>query len=74
MYKGSNAEKLHNMNMYDLLCRMQENENQMFRYGGIPCIIGCITNRLLQYRCIEHKRDCNACIQAFLNEEYDGKW
>lgn len=65
MYKGSNAEKLHNMNMYDLLCRMNE---KLESEGG-----GCVMLAFTEYeeamkRCPQHRNECSKCIAAWLNE------
>ena len=64
MYKGSNAEKLHNMCLYDLLCRMQENGND--------CVILQLTGKYQDKRCEDYRRGwvvkCRECIAAWLNE------
>jgi hypothetical protein len=69
MYKGSNAEKLHNMCLYDLLCRMQEN--------GSDCVIKQITGKPQNERCKKHGcgwtvDDCRSCIAEWLNEPHKG--
>lgn len=64
MYKGSNAEKLHNMSLYDLLCRMQKN--------GQDCVIRLLTGEYQDERCEKHKSgwvtQCRGCIAEWLNE------
>lgn len=72
-YKGSNAEKLHNMCMYDLLCRMQENTFElMYKLGNNPCIIAYITGEVQGGRCAEFmegtEEKCSKCIASWLNE------
>jgi hypothetical protein len=71
MYKGSNAEKLHNMCLYDLLCRMQDNADNQ-HHEPFPCVVGMITGEHPIWRCaefMESKRtSCNKCIAAYLNE------
>ena len=53
-YQGSNAEYLHKINMYDLLCRMQENLRE---YNIIsPCILDLLDE--------QHGNDCNDCKQC----------
>lgn len=63
-YKGSNAEKLHNMCLYDLLCRMQKN--------GSDCVIEQIAGTPQDERCEKHESgwvvDCRSCIAAWMNE------
>lgn len=70
MYKGSNAEKLHNMSVYDLLCMMQKNGND--------CVIKQITGTPQDERCEKHEigwvTQCRECIAAWLNEPYKGGW
>lgn len=68
MYKGSNAEKLHNMCIYDLLCRMQKN--------GSDCVIKQITGTPQGERCEKHESgwvmtQCRECIAEYLNERSD---
>lgn len=69
MYKGSNAEKLHNMCLYDLLCRMQKNGN--------GCVIKQITGTPQDERCEKHESgwvtQCRECIASWLNEPYNGR-
>lgn len=64
MYKGSNAEKLNNMSLYDLLCRMQKNGND--------CVIKQITGTPQDERCEKHEigwvTQCLDCIAEWLNE------
>lgn len=64
MYKGSNAERLHNMCLYDLLCRMQEN---LVRSDLSRCILDIITGK--EEDCYADK--CPECIAAWLNERSD---
>lgn len=64
MYKGSNAEKLNNMAMYDLLCRMQEMIDKM---DGGGCVIDYASGK--EQEC--YAADCRSCIQEFLNEPHD---
>lgn len=65
MYKGSNAEKLHNMCMYDLLCRMQENGHDL-------CVIEQITGAPQGERCEKYESgwvtQCRECIAEYLSE------
>lgn len=76
MYKGSNAEKLHNMCLYDLLCSMQGNLEHCNKASLEPCIMDAIGLSITEahYRHMKSNGDCNACVQAFLNEKYDGRW
>ena len=74
MYKGSNAEKLHNMCMYDSLCRMNDNLDTSFR-----CIVDALydstteQHRTAKEKCLSvYHNECSSCIQAFLNEPYEG--
>lgn len=67
-YKGSNAEKLHNMCLYDLLCRMQENMDTS------DFVIDCVISLIIGDIANEERRDhcnhvCKDCIAAYLNEE-----
>lgn len=70
MYKGSNAEKLHNICLYDLLCRMQENlvRSDLNRCTlNSRCILDIITGK--EEECCADK--CPECIAAWLNERSD---
>lgn len=65
MYKGSNAEKLHNMNMYDLLCRMHENISNVLKEETI-CYLDIVTGDNDE-PC--RAKTCQECLQKWLNEE-----
>lgn len=74
MYKGSNAEKLNSMAMYDLLCRMQKNADDQ-HHESFPCVVGMITGEYPIWRCAEFMSgtyaECDKCIAAWLNELHD---
>lgn len=76
MYKGSNAEKLNNMSLYDLLCRMQKNAEKHHKSGAYACVIAYLEGESPIWRCaefMENKRaSCNKCIAAWLNEPHEG--
>jgi hypothetical protein len=59
-------QKLLHTNLYDLLCRMQENGND--------CVIAQITGKPQYERCEKHESgwaitQCRKCIAEYLNEE-----
>lgn len=63
----TNREKLLHTNLYDLLCRMQENMDTSA--VNIDCVISLITGDIAN----EERRDycnhvCKDCIAAYLNE------
>jgi hypothetical protein len=71
-YKGSNAEWLHNMCLYDLLCRMQENAEERAKKQPVICVLSYIENANPLFRCAGYahsgKHDCRSCIADWLNE------
>lgn len=79
MYKGSNAEKLNNMSLYDLLILMNRNiQKQQNSDDDLTC--ACIMDGFgldLEYmrtKCEKFGANCESCVMEFLNEEYDGRW
>lgn len=71
MYKGSNREKLMNTNIYDLLCRMQENlaRSDLSRCAlDRRCILDIITGK--EEDC--YADNCPECIAEWLNEPHEG--
>jgi hypothetical protein len=67
----TNREKLLHTNIYDLLCRMQDNADNQ-HHEPFPCVVGMITGEHPIWRCeefMESKRaSCDKCIAAYLNE------
>jgi len=70
----TNREKLLQTNIYDLLCRMNDNLDTSFR-----CIVDALydstteQHRTAKEKCLSiYHNECSSCIQAFLNEKYDG--
>lgn len=71
-----NRDVLNQICMYDLLCRMNDNLDTSFR-----CIVDALydstaeQHRTSKEKCLSvYHNQCDKCIQAFLNEEYDGRW
>jgi hypothetical protein len=69
----TNREKLLHTNIYDLLCRMQENvKNEPFDRGLLPCVLFYVTGDANIYHCVDYydcgKIDCNRCIEEWMNE------
>lgn len=60
----TNRDKLSQVDMHDLLCRMQKN--------GSDCVIEQITGKPQDERCEKHESgwvaNCQVCIAAWLNE------
>ncbi len=71
----TNREKINDMALYDLLCRMQDNADDQQFDRAFPCIIGFITGDPPIWRCAEFMEGthalCYKCIAAWLNEECD---
>ena len=65
MYKGSNAEKLNNMCLYDLLCRMHENISNVLKEETI-CYLDIVTGDNGE-PC--RSNACRECLQKWMNEE-----
>lgn len=70
----TNRESLLHTNLYDLLCRMNDNLDTSFR-----CIMDALydstteQHRTAREKCLSvYHNECSSCIQAFLNEKYDG--
>ena len=70
----TNREKLLHTNIFDLLCRMNDNLDTSFR-----CIVDALydstteQHRTAKEKCLSvYHNECSSCIQAFLNEKYDG--
>lgn len=66
----TNREKLLQTNIYDLLCRMNDNLDTSFR-----CIVDALydstteQHRTAKEKCLSvYHNECSSCIQAFLNE------
>lgn len=68
MYKGSNAEKLHNMCLYDLLIMMERNIEKVREESEEPCIINALTGKTAFDRHCNYRGHCNECVRAFLAE------
>lgn len=75
-YKGSNAERLNGMCMYDLLCRMNEKSVR-----GFLCVLQMLDeNQRVRTRCDDfgvdgtHYDGCRKCIAAWLYEPKEGRW
>lgn len=65
----TNREKLLNTSEYDLLCRMNENlKDRQYMTNALCCILNTF-----RYNG-ECDKECDACIAAWLNSEYDGRW
>lgn len=69
-----NRDAIAQMAMYDLLCRMNDNLDTSFR-----CIVDALydstteQHRTAKEKCLSiYHNECSSCIQAFLNEKYDG--
>ena len=70
----TNRQKLTQTNLYDLLCRMNDNLDTSFR-----CIMDALydstteQHRTAKEKCLGvYHNQCDKCIQAFLQEEYNG--
>ena len=63
-YKGSNAEWLNRMSMYDLLCMIQR-EPQMF------CVIDKLKSDTIDVckLCEKHGGNCRSCLAEWLADE-----
>ena len=61
-----NREKLMEQSLCDMLCTMNENlrTNKTFA----PCIMTALGEKVRMARCLEHKADCEKCLQSWLNE------
>ena len=72
-----NRDRLRQMCEYDLLCMMQKNADDQHN-KSYPCIVGMITGEYPIWRCAEFMNgthaECDKCIAAWLNEEFDGRW
>ena len=72
----TNRERYFNrMDSYDLMLQMKENLTRV----GVYCPIDCITGRKPKCRLGHYDetmtmayRDCESCIQAWLNKESEG--
>lgn len=74
----TNGDRLSSMSLYDLL--MQMNENLLDVHHNIPavdiCILDIIDERSASTNCIYHTddrvgRDCEKCVQRYLNSVGD---
>ena len=61
-------------NIYDLLCKMQDNLEHCNKANIEPCIMDAIGLPItdVHYRHMKYNGDCSECIQAFMNESYNG--
>lgn len=59
----NNSEKMYSMNMYDLLC----NINNEIINDNKKCILKIIMKND-KYECLDNNHDCNKCIQLWLNK------
>ena len=66
----TNREKLANMALYDMLCRIHDNANKHHTTGAYGCVLVYITGENMIARCAENG-ECKACIARWLNEEHD---
>lgn len=72
-----NRDALNQICMYDLLCRMQKGLKRCsIELINDACIMDVLGFNVtsVHYRHMKFNGDCNACIQAFLNEKYDLRW
>lgn len=71
-------QKLLHTNIYDLLCRMQENAEERAQKQVDICVLSYIENANPLFRCTGYfrgdKQDCQKCIADWLNEPYNGRW
>ena len=82
----TNRQKLLKTSEYELLCRMNREvvnaQDRILECSESPiniCIIDAITGDLTvcpdaDRDTIGYKSACDACIAAWLNSEYDGRW
>ena len=72
----TNREKLLHTSEYDLLCRMNSNITSL---DVEVCVLDIITGKM-SVKCYPdidttgYADRCAACIAAWLNSEYDGRW
>ena len=69
----TNREKLLHTNIYDLLCRMQENIEKFYvssdDNGENICIMDILNAGMVGVRHRVADGNCKKCIAAFMNEE-----
>lgn len=68
----TNREKILHTNLYDLLCRMQENAEERAKKQPIICVLSYIENANPLFRCAGYAHrgghDCSSCIADWMNE------
>lgn len=62
-------QKLLHTNIYDLLCRMQDNMEKVREQGETPCILNALSGKKEFDRHCGFRGHCPSCIAAWLNEE-----
>ena len=68
-----NREKLANMSLYDMLMMLNTNIEGS-KYCIIWAILGDYDKSLKICNELGKTGGCASCVQAFLNEKYDGRW
>lgn len=63
----TNRERLLKENMYDLLCRMNENILQCNVVNETPCIMAALGDGNRHTFCSMYSPDCNECIRMYLH-------
>lgn len=66
----TNRKRLLNTNLYDILCQMNKNLNAAHPVYGEKCVMDALIGdeQEVADRCLGVKQ-CDKCIQAYLNEE-----
>lgn len=65
----TNRQKLLKENLYDLLCRMNDNITQCNVHDETPCIMAALGEPNRNYYCKMYSPDFNACIATYLGSE-----
>lgn len=68
----TNRESLLHTNLYDLLCRMQMNLDDLLVVDLNFCILDLIGVDTDAY--CDGMGECEKCLQKWINESYNGRW
>ena len=72
----TNREHILQTDVYDVLMMMSRNLDSMNEHRITPnCIVEQIAGESQRFRCVQNYnalQGCESCLQAWLNEPYDG--
>lgn len=65
-----NKDKILQQSMYDFLCMMQRNLEQVVRENTdvTICIMDALGDDTAANRCVEHNVKCEECIQSWMDD------